>query len=329
MKSDTHGLPFRDKEKTRLLGSINHSMLVQFATILVALTSSAYMMRHVGADKFGIVTSANAVIAICMIFTMFGWPLLLTRLLASGHRSTAIASMRNSLWDVVTITCVVAIVLYFLVHTGLLRKPPYHFAFLPGLLLLRTVSVFLKSAIDGLGKVIVQQYVTGIGLPDLTIILFIVAGKLSSMDSIFSIYCVSALIGLVLLGVMSACYARYSLKADNPPQDKKRSHNWWLMSAGLSNVVLLNTDVIIMGRYVPQSTIAVYGIISMVVAVMTMAISAGNALYAPTIAKYYQSGDEQGARDIRICAEARAAAVASVFCYRVSPVARNLGCIGR
>jgi O-antigen/teichoic acid export membrane protein len=255
------------------------------------------MMRYVGAENFGVVTSANAIITICLVFTTFGWPVLLTRLFATGHRPTAVEGFRRAVLDAVAMTCAVAAVLFALFYVGVLKTPTYYFLLLPTLIFLRTIGAFVKAVVDGLGKVIVEQYMTGIAFPFMTIACFIIAGKLQTVSGIFIVFCLSASIGILILGGMATRYARSGLTVASAPEGQKRSQNWWLMSAGLSNVVLLNTDIIILGHFVPQSTIAVYGIIGTVVAIMTMAITAGNALFAPIIVKQYQAGDDAHARE--------------------------------
>jgi O-antigen/teichoic acid export membrane protein len=51
-----------------------------------------------------------------------------------------------------------------------------------------------------------------------------------------------------------------------------------------------------MGYYVTERTIAIYGIICGLVAAMAIAISAGNAIFAPVIIKHYQNYDYHTAR---------------------------------
>ncbi|WP_435036997.1 hypothetical protein [Pseudomonas neuropathica] len=296
MKTENGSLAYSDQR--RLLRNINHSTLVQFATLAMSLLFGAYMIRRVGADYFGHITSANAVISICIIFTTFGWPVLLTKIFANGHRATALRALRKSVGDACVITVLTGAVLYVLILLGVLKEPAYPFAFLPLLIFLRSLAALAKAVLDGLGKVVVEQYALGIVLPLLTILCFIFAGTLDSVDSLFVIYSLSALIGLAVLAGIATTAAGPGLDASQAPPAEKRSHNWWLMSAGLSNVVLLNTDIIIMGHYVAEGVIAVYGIISVVVAVMTMAISAGNAIYAPVIVKHYQNNDYRAARII-------------------------------
>ena len=53
---------------------------------------------------------------------------------------------------------------------------------------------------DELGKNIVEQYTTGIAFPCMTIACFLVAGKLQTVRGIFIVYCLSASIGLLILG---------------------------------------------------------------------------------------------------------------------------------
>lgn len=271
--------------------------MVQFLGVLTSVAFGSYMVRTVGSDFFGQLTSAKAIISICLVFTSFGWPILLTKTFASGHKTSACITLKRSIADACILTLICTIALFLLVKLNLLSKPLYSFLFLPLLVLLTTFSILAKSALDGLGKVLTEQYVIGIVTPCITALLFATAAKIETPNRLFFTYSYSVFFGFLILLITAAIFAKPALSSGSFPVDMpKRSENWWLMSAGLSNVVLLNTDIIILNNYTNNEIVGIYGIVSSIVAVLAMAISAGNSIYAPIIVKKYQTGDYVAAR---------------------------------
>ncbi|WJV26256.1 MULTISPECIES: oligosaccharide flippase family protein [Pseudomonas] len=288
---------FGSEPNGELLGKISHSTLIQFFSIAASLLLSGYMIRTIGGDHFGVITSINAILAICLIFTTFGWPVMLTKAFASNSRVNSMLTLKGALKDAGLLTVIVGIILFGLIWLGILSEMNYSFIYLPLLLLLRSLTALIKGVLDGLGKVIAEQYSIGIFLPLITIVCFALLGASGDINNVLLTYSFSAFLGLMVL--VSILFFTRKPDIDNEqhsPTDMKRSTNFWLMSTSLSNVALLKADVIIMGNYVDDHSIAIYGMICQVVTVVTIAISAGNAIFGPVIVKHYQNDDFTSAR---------------------------------
>jgi O-antigen/teichoic acid export membrane protein len=166
--------------------------------------------------------------------------------------------------------------------------------------LLITTSTFIslvKSIMDGIGKVIHEQVLIGIVSPLLIGLFFLFARSITTSNEVMSIYFISSVAGAFLcLGVAWLYLSKSWLSTSVPPEIPRRIDNLWLTSASLSNVFLINTDIIILQHYTESSMIGFYGIISSLVTVLTVAISAGNSIYAPAIVRQYQSLDYGAAR---------------------------------
>lgn len=285
------------KQNGELLGKISHSTLIQFFSISASILLSGYMIRTIGGDRFGVLTSTNAILSICLIFTTFGWPVILTKTFASNSFFNSMAALKGALKDAGLLTVMTGITLFFLIWLGVLSDVSYSFIYLPLLLLLRSLTALMKGVLDGLGKVIAGQYSIGIFLPIITALCFTALGTSGDINNVLLTYSFSAFLGLMVL--VSIFFFARKPKIDNEqhsPVEMKRTTNFWLMSTSLSNVALLNADVIIMGSYVDNQSIAIYGVICQTAAVVTIAISAGNAIFGPVIVRQYQSGDFSSAR---------------------------------
>ncbi|MCK9735545.1 oligosaccharide flippase family protein [Pseudomonas syringae] len=293
----THKVRFASDENIGLLKKISHSTVVQFFSIVASLLLSSYLIRRIGADSFGVITSLNAILAICLIFTTFGWPVILTKTFAIGSHLNSMVVLKRSLKDSIIAIVFVSALLFGLIWSEALSKLSYGFIFLPLLLLLRSLTALAKAVLDGIGRVIAEQYSIGILLPFITIACFAIVDVSGEINNVLLVYSFSAFLGLMLMVSIFFFTSKPRLSDEqNSTSEWKRSGNLWLMSTSLSNVVLLKADVIIMGHYVDSRSIAIYGLICQVVTVVTMAISAGNSIFGPVIVKQYQADDLSSAR---------------------------------
>ncbi|MDQ0740593.1 oligosaccharide flippase family protein [Pseudomonas sp. W4I3] len=288
---------FVSEANSGLLRKISHSTLIQFLSMAASLLLSSYMMRTIGGERFGVITSLNAILAICLVFTTFGWPVILTKAFAGSGRINSVLALRAALKDSSLLTLAIGVVLFGLIWIGIVSKPEYSFFYLPLLLLLRSLIALIKGVLDGVGRVIAEQYAIGIFLPFITIACFVLINVVDEINNILLVYSFSAFLGLVLLvGILLLTKMREFNDEQESPVDLKRSGNWWLMSTSLSNVALLKCDVIIMGYYVDSHAVAIYGVICQIVTVVTIAISAGNAIFGPIIVRQYKENDLASAR---------------------------------
>ncbi len=288
---------FVSEANSGLLRKISHSTLIQFLSIAASLLLSSYMIRTIGGERFGVITSLNAILAICLVFTTFGWPVILTKAFAGSGRIHSVLALKAALKDSSLLTLGIGVVLFGLICIGIVSKQEYSFFYLPLLLLLRSLTALIKGVLDGVGRVIAEQYSIGIFLPFITIACFVLIDASDGINNVLLVYSFSAFLGLVLLvGILLLTKMREFNDEQDLPVELKRSGNWWLMSTSLSNVALLKSDVIIMGYYVDSHAVAIYGVICQIVTVVTIAISAGNAIFGPVIVRQYKENDLASAR---------------------------------
>ncbi|WP_158275419.1 lipopolysaccharide biosynthesis protein [Pseudomonas sp. HMWF034] len=296
MSRDTQS--FKLKRNYELLGKINHSTIIQFFSIAVSLILSAFMIRVIGAENAGVITTLNAMVAICLIFTTFGWPVILTKVFAGNSGSSAAKIFKRALKESGVLTALVCLALLILSETGLLPELEYGFAFVLILLFLRTLMLLTKAVLDGMGQVAAGQYCVGLVMPLITMACFIPLNPMSDIKNVLMLYSLSVALGFAAL-VFLFVFKYQPDRDDESSSDVeiKREGNWWLMSTRLSNVILLKADIIIMSYYIEDRSIAIYGLICQVVTILTISISAGNAIFGPAIVKQYNAGDLDSARN--------------------------------
>lgn len=285
------------KDSPELLGKISHSTIIQFFSIGASLALSSFLIRSVGAENAGVITALNAVLAICLIFTTFGWPVILTKTFAGNSKLHSTQVLKRAIKECSVWVAFVSLVLYPLSWLGLLPGLEGSLIFTVALLCLRTLTALFKAALDGIGFVVAGQYCMGLIIPLITIICFLSLNPSAEIWSILLVYSLSIGLGLVLIFLLFLARFRPISSVDVTSEvEPKREGNWWLMSTRLSNVILLKADVIIMSYYLDDSSVAIYGLICQVVVILTVAISAGNSIFGPAIVKQYRAGDLTAAR---------------------------------
>jgi O-antigen/teichoic acid export membrane protein len=323
--------------KRGLARSVAATLVLQLSSAGLIFVISVSLARILGQTHFGVYEYVDSWLEVLLMFTLLGFDRLLVRLLSAYQSQEDWGRMRGSWrtglhWSLLAaggVVITLAGLLLFLVAMDLIKwsaflpdVPPEQAekiilpTFLLGLVLvpIRVLVRLNQAGMQGVGHVVWSQ------LPDFVIrplflwvsvgVVYLITRSRLSAATAVELHVVAALLALM--------FSLYLLRKSLPDRMRlaKPAHVSGLRSSAVPLLLLsgmgllsLRGGNILLGVVTDLKVVAMYGASVRVVALVSLAMGATNAVLAPQIARLYTQGDRRRLQRLVIIASQSMVAV--------------------
>lgn len=289
-------------DKPQLLGRWEARVVavisLQIGGSLAMMWQNASLTRAASVAVFGEMYSTVSLAAILAVICAFGWPLFLVRELSSSdnYRLSLQRLLPNALVEMGILLLAAVLLTLLAGQLGWISKPAARF-FQQSLML--TVGMValqaMLASLEGDRAVLTSKLVGAVAVPVAAALAYTVSRPVASVDDAIGIY-------LVVLGaatvVSIVCVLNrmqgHRTSGDTPParlrlfSGSRSGAGAWLVVAGFSNLLLVNTDALMLRWLSSAEQTGGYGLVASVVSIVTLGVAATNAIYGPETGRLYR-----------------------------------------
>ena len=296
----------RGSLKRRLVSGGAWTLANRLVVLLTQLASLAIMARLLPPAEMGIFFIASNLAAVVTVVSQLGLTQSVVRLIAEALALNQPGRARQAIVKVLTMGGASAVVVGLLMAVGLgqwLAKAVFDSPAMAALsfwialwIVFQTLQRFLDETFRGLHDLrlaaIFGGIVTGMLMVVFLGILWLVKGH-ADLEIVLALQALTFGIGVLLAGLVLMKKLR-TLRGEGTVSYSEIHHlSWPLFMASLTNIILLRADLWILGMFVPDHDVAIYGGAARIINVVTIPLVMASAILAPMIAELNAQGQKE------------------------------------
>jgi O-antigen/teichoic acid export membrane protein len=291
-----------DSHTMEVLKKSFSSSLVKIIGVITSLAVSLYLGRSLGAEGLGIINLANKIVTLLMVFTLFGFPLVLIKELAISYNKNDMQRIGDCMSSSYIFNGIVSflVVLIFIllapwISDYVFNSPKFKIPFMIAIVMLIPM-VFSRIHMSGL---IGYKKIWQSNLVNQTLSIWIV-GVLLLVSSIlkFQITLVNVAImyafGRISVSIFALVYWRklytYKGKTKNITLNLLKT-DWPLFFVSASGIIAANSDAIMLGWLQGTYEVGIYTVAARIALLTIFFLQVTNSAVAPKVAAMFANNE--------------------------------------
>ncbi len=272
---------------------------------LAQLAALALLARLLPPADLGVYFLIANLVAVLNVIAQLGLTQSVVRLIADAIARNLPGRARAAILNVLTMGALSAGVSGLLLQFGFgqwLAHTVFHSDLMAGMTLwtalwvvLQTLQRFLDEMFRGLHDLRLAAIFGGIVTGILTVgfygALYVTQGA-SDLSSVLILNAIAFGVSVVLAGVVLMKKIRPLHGEGELAVREIVAISWPLFLASITNIILLRADLWILGMYVSEQEVAVYGAAARIITVVTIPLTMASAILAPMIAELHAQGEK-------------------------------------
>lgn len=272
----------------------------RFLVTLIQLATLALLARLLPPEDMGVYFIIANLVAVITVISQLGLTQSVVRLVADALARNMLGRARKAISEVLFFGALSATATAIILQFGLgawLAQNVFHSERMAAMTLwialwtmAQTAQRFLDEVFRGLHDLRLVAIFGGLVSGVLTIVFYFVLYWLHGEADLRNVLILNVLafaISVVMAGIVLSIKIR-PLRGEGEIEVREiASISWALFLASITNIILVRADLWILGMYVPEHEVAVYGAAARIIAVVTIPLTMAGAILAPMIAELH------------------------------------------
>lgn len=291
--------------KRRLVSGGAWTLANRLLVTLTQLAALALLARLLPPADLGVYFLIANLVAVLTVFSQLGLTQSVVRLVADAMARNLPGRARAAVLNVLTMGALSAALTGLLMQFGFgqwLARAVFHSELMAAMTLwtalwvvVQTLQRFLDEVFRGLHDLrlaaIFGGIVTGILIVGFYAALYWTRGE-ASLSNVLILNVIAFGVSVVLAGAVLMRKIRPLRGEGDLAVREIMAVSWPLFLASITNIILLRADLWILGVYVPEQDVAVYGAAARIITVVTIPLTMASAILAPMIAELHAQGQK-------------------------------------
>jgi O-antigen/teichoic acid export membrane protein len=295
----------RGSLKRRLVSGGAWTLANRMLVTVTQLAALALLARLLSAQDMGVYFLIANLVAVVTVFAQLGLTQSVVRLVAEALATNRLGRARAAINKTLLLGSASAIVVTAMFQLGIgqwLGQTVFQSPLMAALtlwaaiwMLAQTMQRFLDEVFRGLHDLKLAAIFGGMVSGALTVVLLgamhLVRGS-ASLEEVLMLQAAAFGAGVVLAALVLKRKIRPLRGEGDIAFSEIMALSWPLFAASMTNIILLRADLWILGMYLPDEEVAVYGAAARIITVVAIPLVMASAILAPMIAELNAKGEK-------------------------------------